>query len=57
MRASWPGRHGYKKIKKEENELCECSPPLDLYAHKMFDETPVNEIGKSFEGSVSPEMD
>ncbi|OIT22132.1 protein accumulation and replication of chloroplasts 6, chloroplastic [Nicotiana attenuata] len=40
----------------EENTLFMCPSPLDMYAHKMFDEMSVNEIGEPFDESVSPEM-
>ncbi|OIT31276.1 dna-directed rna polymerase 3b, chloroplastic [Nicotiana attenuata] len=41
---------------KEENELFVRPSPLDVYAHKIFDEMPVNEIGEPFNESISPEM-
>nr|XP_016514424.1 PREDICTED: uncharacterized protein LOC107831195 [Nicotiana tabacum] len=41
---------------KKGNKLFVCPSPRDVYAHNMFDEMPVNEIGKPFDGSFSPEM-
>ncbi|OIT01249.1 pyruvate dehydrogenase e1 component subunit alpha-3, chloroplastic [Nicotiana attenuata] len=40
---------------KDENKFV-CNSPLDVNAHKMFDEMSVNEIGEPFDEPVSPKM-